>query len=200
MLYGDYSNSETVTRAQSSRAVEETLSSLCESHRLIGNGGNLYALEYLSFVDGLSEIPQEYTFSRRIPFVQMVLHGYIPYTSRDMNSEEDSRTALLKRIEYGENLRYTLTANSFDKLYETDFSSISNTRYSGLKADIDENYKALSKALVGLMYNLLVYHMAFSDSVVSVEYEGGSEIYVNYGDTDYTAEGITVNAKDFLRK
>ena len=200
MLYGDYSNSETVTRAQSSRAVEETLSSLCESHRLIGNGGNLYALEYLSFVDGLSEIPQEYTFSRRIPFVQMVLHGYIPYTSRDMNSEEDSRTALLKRIEYGENLRYTLTANSFDKLYETDFSSISNTRYSGLKADIDENYKALSKALDGLMDKEIVSHRALSDSVVRVEYEGGSEIYVNYGDTDYTAEGITVNAKDFLRK
>lgn len=200
MLYGDYSNSETVTRAQSSRAVEETLSSLCESHRLIGNGGNLYALEYLSFVDGLSEIPQEYTFSRRIPFVQMVLHGYIPYTSRGMNSEEDSRTALLKRIEYGENLRYTLTANSFDKLYETDFSFLSNTRYSGLKADIDENYKALSKALDGLMDKEIVSHRALSDSVVRVEYEGGSEIYVNYGDADYTAEGITVNAKDFLRK
>ena len=105
MLYGDYSNSETVTRAQASKAITETLSSFCESHRLIGNGGNLYALEYLSFVDGLSEMPQEYTFSHRVPFAQMVLHGYIPYTSRDMNSEEDSRTALLKRIEYGENLR-----------------------------------------------------------------------------------------------
>ena len=95
---------------------------------------------------------------------------------------------------------YTLTANSFDKLYETDFSSISNTRYSGLKADIDENYKALSKALDGLMDKEIVSHRALSDSVVRVEYEGGSVIYVNYGDTDYTAEGITVNAKDFLRK
>ena len=69
-----------------------------------------------------------------------------------------------------------------------------------LKSDIDENYKALSKALDGLIDKEIVSHRALSDSVVRVEYEGGSVIYVNYGDTDYTAEGITVNAKDFLRK
>ena len=46
----------------------------------------------------------------------------------------------------------------------------------------------------------IISHRALNDNVVRVEYEGGSVIYVNYGDTDYTLEGITVKAKDFLRK
>ena len=69
-----------------------------------------------------------------------------------------------------------------------------------LKADISENYKALTKALDGLMDKEIISHRALNDNVVRVEYEGGSVIYVNYGDTDYTLEGITVKAKDFLRK
>ena len=199
MLYGDYANRKNNTRGQSQEQITEALTKLSEHHAVIGNAGNLYALEYLSFVDDLTDSQALYTFSRQIPFVQMVLHGYLPYTAASMNREEDQSTALLKLIESGGNLRYTLTANEFDTLYSTDFSHLDHTNYGNLKEEIKTNYATLKDALDGLMDQEIVSHHILTDDVVCVRFADGTQIYVNYGESDYQEAGILVPAHDYLR-
>lgn len=199
MLCGDYSSSRLYMRADSRKAVDGALETLSGEHKVIGNAGNSYTLKYLSFIDLLSRGGESYDFSRRVPFVQLVVHGYIPYVSGDMNSE-NSRVDLLKHIEYGENLRYTVTANKFDKLHQTVYSELFNTLYSSVKDEIAENYKFISTALNGLMNKEMISHSVLSEGIVKVGYSDGTVIYINYTDSDFTVEGITVGALNYIRK
>ena len=41
-------------------------------------------------------------------------------------------------------------------------------------------------------------HDQLTGEVSVTEYQDGTRVYVNYGDSDYSGEGITVPARDYL--
>lgn len=199
MLCGDYANGSAYTRGETLKTVTDILSSMKSEHSILGSGGNLYALPYLSYVDGLSTSSDGQSFfDCDVPFVQMVLHGHVRYCAEDINSAL-SEKELLQLIESGSDLRCTLTANEFDRIYETDFSMLHSTRYETVGADVIIRYEKLSEALGGLADKLMTGHRRISDDVVCVTYENGTDIYINYGDKDFNIDGLTVPAEDFIR-
>ena len=139
-LYGDYGAGTTVTRQDTMKSIQNILQSMKDSGAAVmGTGGNLYTLPYLSYIDQLpATSSQNNLFDEDIPFVQMVLHGHIAYSGGAMNKESDPDKALLQRIETGSDLRYTLTANPFDELYQNTFDELYNSNYAQNKERITE--------------------------------------------------------------
>ena len=58
----------------------------------------------------------------------------------------------------------------------------------------------MSEALRGLESKAMVRHEALTGKVSCVTYEDGTKIYVNYGDSDYTDGGLTVEARSYVRR
>jgi len=200
-LYGDYGTGSTVTRQEAMDTVQSLLQSMKDSGAaILGTGGNLYALPYLSYIDQLPVTSsQNNLFDEDVPFVQMVLHGHIAYSGGTMNKESDPDKALLQRIETGSDLRYTLTANPFDELYQTSFDELYNSQYTQNKERIIEQYTVLRQALSGLSDQAMIAHESLSGTVKKVTYENGTCLYVNYGTSDYHDGDVVVKAKSYLR-
>ena len=91
LLYGDYRNGMAVTREETMEKTRSLLHHMAEAAPLLGDIGNLYALPYLSFVNNLpTDAGGSNVIDRDVPFVQMVLHGYMEYTSLPLNTAPDS--------------------------------------------------------------------------------------------------------------
>ena len=142
---------------------------------------------------------QNNLFDEDIPFVQMVLHGHIAYSGGAMNKESDPDKALLQRIETGSDLRYTLTANPFDELYQNTFDELYNSNYAQNKERITEQYAVLRQALNGLADQAMVAHESLGEQVKVTTYADGTRIYVNYGSSDYRDGDNLVRAGSYLR-
>lgn len=198
LLTGDYANGTNLTRGESIKNITKAFEILSRKGKVSAYGGNAYTLKYLSYIDSLpSDSAGGYTVAYSIPFVQTVLHGYIPYSSGDMN---DSGTdGILKLIEYGADLRYTVTANTNDKLYSSDYSGLYNTHYKYLKNKILSDGKTVFTALGGLADKEIKNHRILTDALRCVEYENGTKIYINYSDTKCDYGDVSIPAKSFLR-
>jgi hypothetical protein len=51
--------------------------------------------------------------------------------------------------------------------------------------------------MAGLNKQLITGHDQLADEVSVTEYEDGTKVYVNYGDTDYEENGVSVPARDY---
>ena len=201
MLYGDYTNEKMVTRKSSADYVTKTLGEIKKSKKnIMGKCGNLYSLPYLKVINNLSISSNNSNyFDKDIPFVQMVLHGSVDYVSEAINNINEQSDTVLKLIETGSGVHYLLTNNTFDELFNTEFSYLYNTNYSNMKKSLNDIYSSVSGALKGLGNVEITEHQYITDDVVLVKYKNGTEIYINYGLTDYFVGKDLVRAKDYLR-
>lgn len=109
-LSGNYDERHEVTREESKNITVASLEKLVNNgYTLLADGGNAYTLKYLRAVTdislGSSEMSME---SYAIPFVGMVLHGYMEYSGVALNQQGSYQKALLKNIESGAGLHYVL--------------------------------------------------------------------------------------------
>ncbi len=201
VLTSDYTDGEEIYRKQTISTVQKILGEAKkDGRRLMGEAANLYAIKFL---DLISNVPMtasdDSLFDREIPFLQMVLHGSVSYVSDPLNGYSDLQKTILKLIETGTGVHYRITNNQFDGLFETDASYLYNTNYNVQKELMKKCYVEVNKALSGLSSCSIRSHSYLTDNVVCVTYENGTKLYINYGNTRYTAGEITVNSLEYLR-
>ena len=168
--------------------------------RLLVEGANAPLIPHAAAVMHVPYREAEYDIvTRTIPFMQMVLHGSVPYSSEPINYQADPRTALLRAIESGSSLAFALIGDAPalpEPLHDVGlYASV----YGGWKDTMIEMHGTLNRALAGLATVPIRAHATLADGVRVTRYENGVDIVVNYGDEPYTHAGITVGPKDYLR-
>ncbi len=201
LLYSDYTDGNVNSKGKTISEISYNLKKLHNSNiSVIGDGANIYALKYLNV---LNNVPicsnNENFFDKDIPFVQMVLHGYISYASTTANDLTLSDTVILKLIETGSGLNYRLTMNSYGNIFETDYSYLYNAKYENNKKTIEKYYQKVSEALDGLNDKSMISHNYLTNEVVKTDYENGTSIILNYSNFDFNYNGMICKAKDYLR-
>lgn len=201
MLYSDYANGANLTRDDHISLVEGILKNAKEQKMsLIGDGANMYAIKY---VDIINNVPvysnNDNFFSKDIPFIQMVLHGYKQYAATTLNDLSISEDTALKLIETGSGISCRITKNSFRDLFDTEFTYLYNTNYSQIKDTVFDTYKKVSRALNGLNAKVMVSHNYITEKVVKIAFEDSTIIILNYGDDDYKYGNEVCLAHDYLR-
>lgn len=208
-LDSSYKTNRIVNREEALAYQKEVLEKFADYSVAVSNG-NDYTWKY---ADAIYEIPtgsSEYTSSSEsVPFIQMVLHGYIPYASEAFNTSGDYETEILKAVETGSNpsFRWMYAENTiFDNTDIIDFYSV-NYKYSFDRAV--EIYKQLNEAMSDVVNLPITKHEhltgTFSDSgapadgVYATTYgDDYKTFYVNYNKFDVTlADGTTVAAKSY---
>lgn len=199
-LNGNYSLKEGVTRQTSYLLTKELLDTLHKhDYKMKFDSGNAYVLAY---ADSLTNIPTTSSHQRiesySIPFVGMVLKGYLPYTGTAINQASNHERTLLEAIESGAGLNYLLMYEKQLVLVDTDYTDLFSVNYKLWLDQIISTYQTLNQDLAALSSISIQKHERVDKDVNCVTYENGTKVYVNYGDKDYIAKEGTVNAQSYL--
>ncbi|MBR6548002.1 MAG: hypothetical protein IKT68_00520 [Clostridia bacterium] len=203
-LFSDYTSDEVRYRDTVKDDYVTAIKQLKETNKqkLLFDGGNAYVLPY---ADDLMNVAisssNHYLSEADVPFMQIVLHGYIPYAASSMNLSDNYDVQLLKSVEYGANLAYTLNYANAEMVKNTNYSELYSTNFDHWKSQAVADYKKVAAVLDGCQSATIQDHTQLAEGVYKTTYDNGVSVLVNYNNQAYTdaATGTTVEAMNFAR-
>lgn len=202
LLFGHYLSDKEVTRKQAMDMYIEQISRLEEFVDYIGmTDPNQYFWKY---TDGFYSTPMvagQYLYENdTVPFLQMVLKGYMdmyaPYSNVDFFTELDT----LKHIDYGTYPSFLLTEEANHKLEKTTVYEYNSTSYTSWKDSIVRIYDKINGVLREVEGATVVGREVLRTGVVKISYSNNKQIYVNYMKSAITVDGITVEPSSAMVK
>ncbi len=119
-LNSDFDEDEPYNREDSKGFTIEAMKYLSENYgNVMVEGGNAYTWQYADHIVNLAIDSSHYlSSSNAVPFLGIVLHGYMQYTGAPINMEGNLKYGVLKAIESGASLYFILTYQNATKLKE----------------------------------------------------------------------------------
>lgn len=161
--------------------------------------GNLYALPYADIVLDFPLLSERSSIEDgTLPFFEIALHGYVRYTGASVNITNDYITNLLKSAETGAGLYFVFMDAEASELTESDHTEYFGASYDSWKDEATSIYQDFKEDFGPLTNQTIEGHKELADNVFVTEYSNGTKVYVNYRTTEYTAEGVTIPAQDWV--
>ena len=189
-----------VNRSTAQRYVQEILNRASDQYDLMTEGANRYVFEYASWLLDVPSAASGYPDADySVPFLQMVLHGSLQYTTAPINLSGNYRTEVLKAIETGAGLYFELAYQNADLLKTSNQADLYSVDYETWKEKLLDCYREVDGVIGDLALEPIVSHRSLADGVSCVTYAGGTVVYVNYTDADFVDGKIIVAAGSYLR-
>ncbi|MHB1484701.1 MAG: DUF5696 domain-containing protein [Saccharofermentanales bacterium] len=201
-LNPDYSNKGSADRQETIKIMQDQVKFLNNKGMKVAvTGGNIYAVNGVSFINNAPNMASnEYICDESIPFYQMVMHGLIPYTGPVLNTSSDYRKDVLRLVESGSYPSFEWIFETNDVLMDTD-SNFYSINYKDWVDDALEVYKIMNDTPIAKCADAaIIKHTILQKDLVKVEYDNGITIYVNYSSEKLTADGIGIEAEDYVIK
>ena len=198
-VYSDFSDYPS-GRENTLKIWEENLNRLkMTTGGLLANNPNAYALPYLDHVVALpTESSGFEILDRTVPFIQVVLHGLVPYATSPLNLASNPQDYFLKAVETGSFLNYAWITRDSSLLKETPLNHIYSSNYDVWLDEAVLQYKR-TKELYGLIKNEeITNHLEVAEGVYATEYANGYTVVVNYNNQPVTVDDRVLAAKNFL--
>lgn len=191
---------QTVSRTQAVALWEEVLQQVSGTAGLVAaTEGNAYCLPY---ADRLYDVPTTdsgYLFTdESIPFLQMVLHSYIPYSGQPGNLSSDFAAEKLRWVEYGCVPHFEITWERSGLLKGTEYDFLFTSRYADWETVLMDTAKEFNARLSAVWNQEMREHTRLSEELVRITYADGTRVYVNYGQTPAQADEQAVPAMAYV--
>lgn len=188
-LVGDYTRKDPYSRNKTMNIITEQYAAAKDSiGSIIADEANAYVLPYVSDVTNVPVSSSGFNLTDYdIPFYQMVIHGYIPYSSTPINKSSNSDETFLLTIAAGSQIHYDMTYVDADVLQDTDYNDLYYTNYEGWTEMAANQYKVAQEALAAVSsYTISKYELS----------EDGSELTTTYSKDGASDVKVVVNKKD----
>lgn len=192
---------ELIERNQSVSIYQKKMEELNDSsnQNLLVDGGNAYSLPY---VDQIVNLPLFSSganiIDRGIPFMQIVLHGYVDYSGEPINLTGSPWRTKLKSLETGANPYFAGSHASSSEVKNTDFDDNYFLNYRDWLDEAADFYEEINPVLRKLRSERITSHEKLEDDVYITTYENGTSIIVNYSQQEISLEDITVPPRDYI--
>lgn len=196
-IYSDMGE-QAIDRGKAEELWSTALGRLSEEKPLLLSAANAYAFPMANVITDVPAYSSGYRMETvSVPFYAAVMHGMAYLSIGDINGCSDPDNALLRALEGGLGLKYTLGWENVARLAETSVS-----RYSYISAQrwlphAAESCQALQSFLSAVSDQALVRHELLTQDVRYSEFANGLGVYVNYSGEDYTAGSVTVPAAGY---
>ena len=199
VLYRDEAEEHVLNRGDMRDSIEEILNEASKKGTITVEGANLYVLKYADGIYNLPSKSSEYFISDMdIPFCQMVLYGYIPYTGDLGNLSSDYNKQLLKWLEYGYVPAFELTYSDSEVLKETNYNDLYSSQYESNTERLEQAYKVYNECISKVKGAHMLQHSVLENGFVKVEYSNGYILYINYTQQEKTCENVIVEAEGYV--
>ena len=133
---------------------------------VLTSGGNAYTWKYVDHITDVALDSSRYTVaSAAVPFLGMVLHGYVEIAGTPINMEGNLEYAFLKALESGAALNFVLSYRNTDNLKDNPATSqYYSVRYDIWFNDVVSMYHELNNLLKGVQTSVITDHK-FVDGV-----------------------------------
>jgi hypothetical protein len=170
-LNTDFDEDEPYNREDSKGFIKDALDALSSKEGLAGimaDGGNAYTYQYVDHLLNVALDSSRFMkASNSIPFIGMVLHGYVQFTGTPINMEGDTNYAMLKAIENGASLYFIMSYRNTNYLKEfEDLSQYYSVNYSIWKEDVIKYYNELNAVMGDIQTSLIIDHKFITGSRV----------------------------------
>ncbi|MBO5200593.1 MAG: hypothetical protein J6B93_04865 [Clostridia bacterium] len=203
VAYSDYSdkeNSEYYSKNGFSAAAGKVIDSVKGADKsFMASAANLYSAVR---ADIITEVPvgseKSAVFLCDIPFYQMVFKGSVPMTAQSINLSADPEIQLLKAVESGIGLGYTVINNWESSLINADAPLFYNSVFGDIKDSIIKNTKELSDYYNKISGMCIISHTVLENQVRETVFENGVAVYVNYTDQALSTPAGEIGPRDYL--
>jgi len=197
-LNSDFNRKHPVNREQAKALVINQLDKIDNENKIMVEGGNAYTLPYVSHIVNIPEDNSKFQiYDEVIPFMQMVLHGYVNYAGSPANLSSDYDEHILKSIETGSSIYFTLAYKNTDELKDSNNNGYYSVEYKNWIDDAKIAYKTVNSVLKEINDQVITKHEMLEKGVYRTTYENGTKIIVNYTDNEVKIQDYKINAKGF---
>lgn len=191
-------NPKTALSRDASINVYEDMLSKGEDAKYALYSPNQYLLKYTNqYLDIPMDSSMFMTENESVPFMQIVLKGYVDYYAPASNFYSNRANETLKMIDYGALPSFYLTSEDPVKLLDTGSEWLYTSQYSVWKDEIIKTYETVNKALKDVKDAELRDRVKLQDGVIMNTYSNGVSVIINYTKEDYKNNEVSVPAENF---
>lgn len=119
-------------------------------------------------------------FFADIPFYAMVFKGYVPMVSTSVNLSADREELLLRAIESGCGLQYTVIANWNNSFIDKEYPLFYNSVYENISDAMVEEVTAITEYFEMISGAKIASHNILENGLRETLFDNGVCVYVNY--------------------
>lgn len=160
-LNSDFDEKDPYNREDSKTYTEKAFEDLeAAGYHLMTEGGNSYTWSYVDHILDLPLDSSRYVkSSASVPFLGVVLHGYVQFAGGYLNEEGDTDYAILRAIENGAGVSFLLSYRNTNLLKENPYlSQYYSVRYDIWEEDVIELYNELNGLLADVQDKVIIDH------------------------------------------
>lgn len=198
-LYSDFATDDAFSRTQAASCYGEIMSLYtAKDHPISVDKGNAYTFAEASRIWELPNGTANYfSLDESVPFLAVVLHGYVPYTAPAGNRQTDATSYMLYCLETGSEPMYRVIGGKIAAIADSDYTWLYSTEYATVKDAALRAYRAYTQVYASLHDKAIVSHRCFAEGVYGTTFADGTTVLVNYSESAVAVAGVTVAARDF---
>ncbi len=188
-IYSDFHRNNSLYRYEGKEALMDIIQSIDNQTNVMMTNPNHYSLGFADHISDLTIQSSHFlVIDYAIPFYQMAIAGKISYAMPSINIDQDETDMyyLMKAIETGSQLKFTVSYEDTAQLINTRFNTYFSTQFDLIENKIIDLYQELYE-LIG-NDNYIISHEYMNEDEVKVTYLNGQVITLNYENLTYTVE------------
>lgn len=187
-------------REQSMQLIRNSLAVFAGEYGIMTTSPNDYLLGISDIVTDLPLSSSHHIiFDYDVPFIQILLKGYIDYSGEPINFHGMTVEYFLRHLESGANLKFAAIFEDSHVLDGTDYMYLSGATYSKWIGKASEWFRECERLMRATEKSRISGH--WTDGKISrTEYSNGFKVYVNYSEADSIIDGIVVPARWYAVK
>ncbi|MDD4413098.1 MAG: DUF5696 domain-containing protein [Oscillospiraceae bacterium] len=199
LLYGEYLENRVMKREEVRELFKQTATDLMQQYgklHLIRPNSYLFA-QTGCYLD-TPMVSSQYLFETdTVPFLQIVLSGYMELFSPYVNLSFYSRADILKQIDYNTYPAFLLTEKSNYDLRKSASAQIQSSRIGDWQEYIQDTYQMMNAILSNTRGQAITGRKVVETGLVKVIYESGM-VYINYNATPKMTDGLAIPAESAI--
>jgi len=164
------------------------------------SGGNDYSLFAASHVvDIPTRADMFLILDHSVPFMQMVLRGYVEYTGGAINSQDafNDDTIFLNMLRTGTAPHFLWTYEPMETMSFTQYQQLYSTHYAVWMDMAHDMHRTFNEVFYGMRSAPITRFVLIAPSVTLTEFGGQLRVYVNTGTTPFTYGDISIEPMSF---
>lgn len=201
-ITGNYAKGKNISMTTALTNYRKALEELGNSYQLALSNPIQEAYQYTDYILDLpTQSSGMKVLDAAVPFLQIVLNGYIPYSAPIINNYKlDIQTEFMKAIETKSALKFRLMKEEEKALEGTDYQNIFMASFDTWKENLSVYYKEYNTFYQKVADAQIVNHEIIerNNDYRIVTYSNGVKVYLNYSDEKAVINGIEVPANSYI--
>lgn len=201
MLYSDFTSN-----ANRNTSRQQAVENLKNCYQMINNSGmtfvasacNDYALPYVDMIRDVPLYSSNFdVYDYDIPLYEMVIHGYIPYTTKAKNASSSADELFLLSVATGTPVHYEVMYENPNTFTDCSYDTLFYTHYAGWLDVAAAEYKVCKDVVSGVSEATITDFEYVSDKVVKTTFSNGTVIEADLDKLTLKVDGAEKDLTQF---